>query len=116
MTDEAIKAVADDDAFVVGLPHLAGEAIQFGVKAVFCLRGRSPVHVRLDHLQQKVRPRSLLALCHRGEPPAHLVGQEQLVTGLAADHRQSWVSGMAVLDDMPSPEDTSGLIPALETL
>ena len=38
MANEAIKAVADDDALVAGPPHLAGEAVELRVHPFFPLR------------------------------------------------------------------------------
>src|SRR5579872_1201233 len=54
MADEAIEAVADDDALVARPAHLAGETVELRVHSVFRLRCRSPVHVGFDHLQQQV--------------------------------------------------------------
>jgi hypothetical protein len=54
MADETIKAVADDEALVVRLAHLAGKSVKLRAHAVFRLRCRSPVHLGFDHLQQQV--------------------------------------------------------------
>ena len=90
--------------------QLAGKPVELRAYSVFRLRRRSPVHVGFDHLQQQVRSGSLLALRHCGEPPAHLVGKEQLVTCLAADHHSSRTRGGSWLRPaaQPSPRIRAG--------
>jgi hypothetical protein len=56
---EPVEAVADNEALVVCVVHGAGDAIELCADTVLGLRRRSPVHIRVRHLQQQVGSRPL---------------------------------------------------------